>query len=256
MTLVGAYIPDYPDIPIEERRGFDNTDTNDKGILFEADVEQVVQGLCNRGLVQDWKKDIYEREIVISEYEGWVVYQFKDHKWSVIQQNTTIVRDAYFGIHHLKVLSDWLQTKCMYYLFSDTSNTLVYQIYNEGQLQERCYFNPNDTQEYQEVESALNDLVFTPQETVEGEFEELPALFQSKIRLIPLRHFDPWDYIDIWLAEQGAYVPTIRWGGIGRRLQPGERHTISIRNLLREKVRRMDYVTLTPDWEKAFTAER
>lgn len=256
MTSVGAYIADYPDIPIEERRGFDNTDTNDKGILFEADVEEVVQQLYNRGIIQDWKKDIYEREIVISEYKGWVIYQLKDHKWCVIQQNTSIVRDAYFDIHHVKVLSEWLRTKCMYYLFSDTSNTLVYLIFDKGQHQERCYFNPFETRDCEKADAALKDSVFTPQETVEGEFEELPTLFQSKIRPIPGRYFDPWDYIDIWLAEQGAYVPTIRWGGIGRRLQPGERHTISIRNLSRQKVRRMDYVTLTPDWEQAFTTER
>ncbi|MEL7241424.1 MAG: hypothetical protein AAF063_16525 [Cyanobacteria bacterium J06643_5] len=254
MTLVGAYIPDSPDISLGERRGFDNTDTNDKGILFQANVEQVVQELSKREILHEWKKDIYEREVIISEYFGWVIYQLKNHHWCVIQQNTSIIRDAYFEIHHAKVLSDWLQTKCIYYLFSDTSNTLVYQIYDKGQCQERCYFNPNDTREYQEVESALNDLVFTPQETLEGEFEELPVLFQSKIRLIPNKYFNPWDYIDIWLAEQGAYIPTIRWGA-NPRLRPGERHIISIRGLSRQQVR-MDYVTLNSGWKKAFTTEK
>lgn len=244
MNFAGGYLPFNDDVPIEGKKGFDNTDTNDKGILFKADVEQVVQELSNRGIVQDWKQDIYESEIVLANSQGWVVYQLKDHKWSVIQQNTGVIYDSYFEIHHVSMLSDWLQTKCLYYNFSDTSNTLVYQVYDKDRLLERCYFNPCERRDCQEAEAALNDSVFTPQETVEGEFEELPVLFQSKIRLIPTKHFDPWDYIDIWLAEQQAYVPSIQWGRSNKpNFQPGERVAISINHLPRQKVRRMDYVT-------------
>lgn len=256
MTLVGSYSPDDKEIAIEENRGFDNTDTNEKGMIIKADAEQLVQELSNRGIVQNWKQNIYESEITIAEAEGWVVYQLKDHKWSVIQQDTTIVRGAYFETSHVKVLSDWLQTKCMFYTFSDTAYTLVYQVYNSGNLLERCFFNTTSGTELAEMEVALSDKTFTQQETVEGEFDEAPFVFQSKLRPITTRFFDPEDCINLWLIKEEGYVPSIRWGGIGRRLQPGERHTISIRNLPLQKVRRMDYVTLTPGWEKTFTVQR
>ncbi|MUG92376.1 hypothetical protein F7734_07875 [Scytonema sp. UIC 10036] len=83
MKNFGRYIINQDGVSIEQRRGTENIDLNDYLVLVQSPIEQVGQAFIQMGLVDLWERDVYAREIELTNKRSFILFQFQRHPWTI-----------------------------------------------------------------------------------------------------------------------------------------------------------------------------
>jgi hypothetical protein len=183
LSKVAARIEARAQQPWESRRGRETIDYNNNVLLIRASVADVAQALADR--TERWEQDVVGREIVLGE-SGAFVFRLRGHAWTVVVPNVGAAWGwaLLTGItEQTRALSDLLKTRAIYYWVGDTSGTVGYMLYENGELLEK--FSGTDGG--------------SPDDT-----------FWSRLRNPKRRDLRKiWDFSHQFLVEQDAFEPGI-----------------------------------------------
>jgi hypothetical protein len=193
--------------PWETRRGVETIDYNNNLLLIRAPVDDVAQALADR--TERWERDVVGREIVLGQF-GAFVFRLRGHAWTVVIPEFRIELQGWallIGIsEQTRALSSLLSTRAIYYWVGDTSATVGYELYENGELLEKLSAteggSPDDT-------------------------------FSSRLRDLKRRDIrNIWRFTEQFLVEQDAFEPGVRFDYFidrteywrrRERYQPGDR---------------------------------
>src|SRR5215468_239252 len=164
--------------PWESMRGSWTTDYNNSLTLIRAPIDHVVDALANR--TERWERDVLGRDIVLGEQGGAFVFRLRGHTW------TEVVLEPLKPIWSLgeQALSRLLKTRVIPYSVSDTSGSIGYRLYENGELLEEL--------------SAL-----------EGVSDERANRFSSKLRDLRSRVHSVWVFQSNTAAICSRSVPSL-----------------------------------------------
>ncbi len=256
----------YHEIPVSQWRGIDSIDLNDHCVIVNAPIEEVSQALYQIRNANIWQKDVFEKEIEMTDI-CFIVFQFPGHSWTAIRdQNITVSYD----FNNLDVeliqqqwqnkvnekdangISEILQTKAIYFSCSDTADTICYEVFDCGEIVEEFYFCESpDFYGKDEKPAENNECVI-----VTNTFNFRSKLRYVNIEDIPLNEPDDEDYfaeepdLDInaftfvndFLKSLDAYIPA--WRG-GRFYKAGQRITLRVIGFDPEDIERMDFIAIS-----------
>jgi hypothetical protein len=125
--------------PWESRRGRQTIDYNNNLLLVRAPIDDVAQALADR--TERWERDVVGREIVLGQF-GAFVFRLRGHSWTVVVPE---VRPSEWQgwalltgiVEQTRALSGLLKTRAIYYWVGDTSGTVGYVLYENGELLEK-----------------------------------------------------------------------------------------------------------------------
>lgn len=196
---------------IEERYGLEDIDTIAEGLLVDAPVDQVAEILAQLGV--RWERDVDDQNI---QNPGLLVFQFRGHLWTgVLDASMTdkytpadtdtfnarferFVSNSWNWESHAQSLSQRLHTRTIYYWVDDSSFTIGYVYWDNGEMMERLEFDEEIWQDTHD--EALLD---APERTVE------PHLFESKFRQLTAAEIEnSYSFVEDFLYEQQAYAAT------------------------------------------------
>lgn len=174
-----------PETSIESCRGIESLDVNDAMLLVRAPVEQVAQAFSSLRHVDVWRRDAYERPVPGMAL-SFVVYQLRGHSWSVIWTLTEAPFMHGFDLPDAEALSRLLQTRAVLYTVSDTCCSIGYDLYEQGELVEKLFYEP-------------------------GSEEDLaPSEFYSRLRPVQAHDIeDSYNFVEAFMLEQDIYVPAL-----------------------------------------------
>src|SRR5262245_2881468 len=158
LNMVAARMAARPEPPWESRRGRQTIDYNNNLLLVRAPVDDVARALADR--TERWERNVVGREIVLGQF-GAFVFRLRGHSWTVVVPE---VRPEWQGwalligiTEQTRALSRLLRTRAIYYWVGDTSGTVGYELYENGELLEKLSAteggSPDDT-----FSSRLRDL--------------------------------------------------------------------------------------------------
>jgi len=170
--------------PWETRRGVETIDYNNNLLLIRAPVDDVAQALADR--TERWERDVVGREIVLGQF-GAFVFRLRGHAWTVVIPEFRTELQGWallIGIsEQTRALSSLLRTRAIYYWVGNTSATVGYELYENGELLEKLIAteggSPDDT-------------------------------FSSRLRNLKRQDIgNIWRFTDRFLVEQDAFEPGI-----------------------------------------------
>lgn len=219
-------------ISLQEVRGVDSYDTNLRIMLVKSSVESVAQAFVSMKEMNVWESNVHEREIEIRRNSTFVL-QLKGHDWSLIyglyssaeaidltglsiQEIEKIMYtplETQFNLLEADALriSELLHTCVIFYSASDTLGLTEYQIYKDGELEEKFYFQAGS-----------------------------PIEFQSKYKQIETRSIGSvFKFVDEAIREQDAYIPFLDSRG---NFSIGTRVFLQIDGLAADEIEQVDYI--------------
>jgi|RhiMethySRZTD1v2_1073278.scaffolds.fasta_scaffold107081_2 hypothetical protein len=138
LRMVAARIAARPEPPWESRRGVATIDYNNSLLLIRAPIDDVARALADR--TERWQRDVVGREIVLGEF-GAFVFRLQGHGWTVVVPEVRPELQGWAlltGIsEQTRTLSGFLKTRAIYYWVGDTSGTVGYELYEDGELLEQ-----------------------------------------------------------------------------------------------------------------------
>ena len=217
---------------LQEVRGVDSYDTNLRIILVKSSVESAAQAFVSLKGMNVWESNVHEREIEIRRNSTFIL-QFKGHPWSLISVpyssaeaidptglSSQEIEKIMFTPLKLKFdlleadalrISALLNTCVIFYSASDTLGLTEYQIYKDGELEEKFYFQAGS-----------------------------PVEFQSKYRQIETRSIkNVYKFVDEAIREQNAYIPFLDSSG---NFNIGTRVFLQVGGLASDEIEQVDYI--------------
>jgi hypothetical protein len=170
--------------PWENRRGQQTIDYNNNLLLIRASIDDVAHALADR--TERWERDVVGREIILGQF-GAFVFRLRGHSWTVVIPEVRPELQGWallIGIsEQTRALSGLLKTRAIYYRVGDTSATVGYELYENGELLEKLSAteggSPDDT-------------------------------FSSRLRDLNRRDIrNIWRFTDRFLVDQDAFEPGI-----------------------------------------------
>ncbi|NJL88466.1 MAG: hypothetical protein HC916_00710 [Coleofasciculaceae cyanobacterium SM2_1_6] len=222
--------PEETSLP--EVRGVDSYDTNLRIILVKSSVESVAQAFVSVKGMNVWESNVHEREIEIRRNSTFVL-QLKGHAWSLIYlpyssaeaiDPTRISTEEIEKIMYAPLepqfdlleadalrISALLHTFVIFYSASDTLGLTEYQIYKDGELEEKFYFQAGSSVE-----------------------------FQSRSRQIETRSIrSVFRFVDETIREQDAFIPSLDTRG---NFNVGTRLFLQVGGLASDEIEQVDYI--------------
>ena len=208
-------------------RGIETVDLNDDLVLVQAPTEQVAQALSQLRQVVYWKRDVYEREIVIQGH-GLIVFRLQGHPWTLIRELPIKKYNVLLEEKDAQSLSSLLGTKAMFYQVSDTASNIGYYLYNCGELMEKLFYTSECEEELDEEDE--------DEETNHGTYQ-----FQSQLRSIKVEKIkNPYSFIENFFWQQDVYIPALYTRMIFR---VGQRFSLQMKEINQpDELERMDYM--------------
>jgi len=147
-----------PERPWEIRRGVETIDYNNNLLLIRASIDDVARALADR--TDRWERDVVGREIVLGRF-GAFVFRLRGHAWTVVVLEARPELGGWALLIRIgeqtRALSNFLKTRAIYYWVGDTTCTVGYELYENGELLEKLSAteggSPDDT-----FSSRLRDL--------------------------------------------------------------------------------------------------
>ena len=255
----------YHEIPVSQWRGVDTIDLNDHCVIVKASVEEVSQALHQIRNANIWQKDVFEKEIEMTDI-CFIVFQFPGHSWTAIRnQNITVSYDFdnfdrevfrkqqqnRINEKDAKDISEILQTQAIDFGCSDTSCAVGYSVFDSGELVEEFnYCCDSDFIKKDEKTAENNECVI-----VSDNFN-----FRSKLRHIDINEIsqherddeddfddepeidiDEFKFVDDLLKSLDAYIPA--WRGINDS-GAGQRKILRVIGFDLEDIERMDFIAI------------
>ena len=140
----------------DKARGIETTDYNNSLVLLRASVEDVAQALAPHSTI--WERDVLEREIVLSK-TALFVFRLQGHTWTeiVYRGYTNPIQQA-LGQDWERSLSQRLDTQLISYNVSDTTNSIGYSFWQDGELLEEWTSGDGDSQFFSKLRTVtVND---------------------------------------------------------------------------------------------------
>jgi hypothetical protein len=215
---------------IEKKRGIENIDLTDNQLIVRENIEKVSKAFCKVRQAIDWKIDVYESEVQLSDL-CFIVYQFKKHSWTHIRIENCELSQKYLNREDAKLLSSILNTKAIYYSVCDNPINLNYHLYINGNSTEEFNF----CHSVDEIDERLEQ---EDDESLQNLFE-----FQSKLRQIQVGDiYDEFIFVDTFFQEQDAYMPS--FSSACESGKSGRKVTLKIAGFQPEDFERMDYIVV------------
>ncbi|MEO0839743.1 MAG: ankyrin repeat domain-containing protein [Cyanobacteria bacterium J06643_5] len=264
--LKDAGAKNYHEIPVSQWRGVDNIELNDHCVIVKASVEEVSQALYQIRNANIWQKDVFEKEIEMTDI-CFTVSKLSGHNWTAIRDENITVSYNFQNLDaelikqqwenqidekDAKAISELLQTQAIEFGCSDTSCSVGYTLFDCGQtVEEFNYCCDSDLITKDEKPAENNECVI-----VSDRFN-----FRSKLRHISIDeipqheandddYFDKESEIDIdefkfvndFIKSLDAYIPT--WGGSNHN-GAGKRKILRIIGFNSEDIERMDFIGIS-----------
>ncbi|WP_460201825.1 ankyrin repeat domain-containing protein [Scytonema sp. NUACC21] len=254
----------YHNTPILQRLGIDSSNLNDRYVLVQAPIDDVSRALSQIRNATIWCRDVFEREVILTDV-CFVVFRFFGHHWTLIhEENMTLSYHIGNGkqeileeqlqdmlkVEDAQALSKLLQTKAIYYGCNCTTNNSRYELFDKGECLEEFYYSCNENFADEKLVSSDECLI------AHKHFR-----FRSKLRYLSLgeivKHqstededfdkessvsIDSFKFVDDFFKSQNAYIPA--WGSHGWGNNAGRRVTLSVIGLDPEDVERMDFIAV------------
>ncbi|MEM1394776.1 MAG: ankyrin repeat domain-containing protein [Cyanobacteria bacterium P01_H01_bin.150] len=263
--LKNAGAKNYHEIPVSQWRGVDNIELNDHCVIVKASVEEVSQALYQIRKANIWQKDVYEKEIEMTDI-CFTVSKLSGHNWITIRdENITVSYDFknldteliaqqwqnHIGEKDAKVISELLQTQAIDFGCSDTSGAVGYTLFDCGETVEGfSYCCDSDLITKDEKPAEKNECVI-----VSDRFNFRSKLRKLNIDEIPQHEsndddyfdeepeidIDEFKFVDDFIKSLDAYIPT--WGGSNHN-GAGQRKILRIIGFDPEDIERMDFIAI------------
>ncbi len=215
-----------------EARGLDSYDTNLRIILVQSSVESVAQAFVSMKGMNVWESNVHEREIEIRR-DSTFVLRLKGHAYSLIYvpyssaeaiSPTGLSLQEIEKIMHAPLkpqfdlleadaprISELLHTGVIFYSASDTLGLTEYQIYKDGELEEKFCFQAGSSIEFQSKHKQI-------------EIGSIESVFK---------------FVDEAIREQDAYIP---WLDTRGNFNIGTRVFLQIGGLAPDEIEQVDYI--------------
>ncbi len=217
---------------LQEVRGVGSYDTNLRIMLVQSSVESVAQAFVSMKGMNVWESNVHEREIEIGR-DSTFVLRLKGHAWSLIYvpySSAEAIDPTGLSIQEIEKImytpleiqfdlleadvpriSGLLHTCVIFYSASDTLGLTEYQIYKDGVLEEKFFFQ-----------------------------EGSPVAFQSKYKQIETRSIkNVYKFVDEAIHEQDAYIPSLDTRG---NFNVGTRVLLQVGGLASDEIEQIDYI--------------
>jgi hypothetical protein len=229
-------------------------------VLVNASVEETAQALSTTRGMNVWEKNVYGQEIKIF-YESTFVIRFRGHSWSMIympfviasridenrrvgdlSKYRSLVRPPYITEpqqleelvkpkRHFTMLveqdalelSRLLHTRAIYYWENNTGQSIEYQMYGNGSLQERLFYEVGFPIQFQS-------------ELRQANFHRIRDI--RKIRDRDIRDRTAFSFIDEFLQQQDAYIPDL---AVAEHVV-NEDLVVEVKDLAPDDIERVDYL--------------
>ncbi len=120
---------------IETLRGVFDVDGNYNELYVLAPADKTAAALTELRGAKSWQKQVDDHGVTLTEH-GCFVIQFKGHRWSQVLD--PVWNRGYSG--EAEELSQTLNTRAIYFSYSDTAGAFEYNLYESGKLLERLAF--------------------------------------------------------------------------------------------------------------------
>ncbi|BAY82573.1 ankyrin [Calothrix parasitica NIES-267] len=264
--LKDAGARNYHEIPVSQWRGIDTIELNDHSVIVKASVEEVSEALYQIWNANIWQKDVFEKEIEITDI-CFIVFQFPGHSWTAIRgQNLTVLYDFNnlnvelikqqwqnpINEQNAKDTSKLLKTKAIDFGCNDTFGAVGYSVFDSGELvEEFSYCCNSDFSKKNEKPAEDNECVI-----VTNDFYFRSQLRHISIDEIPQHERDDDDYFDDepeidtdefkfvndFIKSLDAYIPT--WGGRNHN-GAGHKKVLRVIGFDPEDIERMDFIAIS-----------
>lgn len=199
---------------LEQKRGIETIDLNQFLVLVKAHIEPVAQAFSQARQADIWERDVYDRQIEITKGQGFIVFQFRGHPWTLISEINFVPYRTPLNNKDAQTLSRLLQSRAIYYRVSDTSGYIGYELYENG--------------------SSIEKL---------SSEEEIYLEFQSqRCQLKPEDIGNAYNFVYDFMLEQDVYIPAlfrvVNQQGYLRLKGP------ELENLVQNDFERLDYIAL------------
>lgn len=264
--LKDAGARNYHETPVSQWRGVDTIELNDHCVIVKASVEEVSQALYQIRNANIWQKDVFEKEIEMTDLCS-IVSKLSGHNWTAIRdENVTVSYNFqnldvelikqqwknHIGEKDAKAISEILQTQAIDFGCSDTSGSVGYTLFNCGELiEEFNYCCDSDFSKQNEKPAEKNECVI-----VTNDFYFRSKLRHISIDEIPQHEPDDEDYFDEEseididefkfvndsIKSLDAYIPT--WGGSNHN-GAGHKKVLRVIGFDPEDIERMDFIAIS-----------
>lgn len=162
---------------IETLRGLGNQHVSEVVIAVCAPIDEVAPALERARGGRQWSRKIFDDQGFFPGEEGYLVYQFRGHDWTLAQ--TALLDRRSLHATDARILSKQLGCDAALIEICEPAEVLRYALYREGRQVEEFRLLPNQKTVF---DSVLRDVAATERET-------------------------PLEFVDRSLAEWGLFVP-------------------------------------------------
>ena len=259
----------YHEFPLAKMRGIDGINCTNTIIAVQAEIDDVAQALCQIRKATIWEKDMFEKEVELTDI-CFRVFQYPGHSWTLIrEENVTVDYDPSnfqsgnftkqwankINQKDAQKLSEILPVKVIYFSSSKSADSVYYNLCESGESQEMfnyyCDLNLDN-----EPEAEANECVIMAEN----------YYFRSKLRQItvddiPKYQYEPesdldedeedyenesesideFKFVDDFIKSQDAYIPGFhrsRYDGAGQKI------ILEVIGYDPEDIERMDFVAV------------
>ncbi len=197
---------------LKQCRGLETPDINLLIILVKESVESSAGAYSSLKPINIWEKNTYNQEIAIHQ-ESTFVFKLQGHLWSIIYKPLLPLK-SFLLPEDAKALSTILNTDTIYYECIDTANIIHYQLFKNGILVEKLYY------------------------------ENGTAEFISQRRQIDVNKIRRYRFVNDFIQEQDTYIPMLicDYPRDEKKFIRGKRTILNFENLFPSEVARMDYL--------------
>jgi hypothetical protein len=176
-----------PEPPWESRRGLRNIDSNNDLVFIRAPMDDVAHALADR--TERWERDVLGREVVLNPQCAFV-FRLRGHSWTIIAPLFVPVPFGWALVgelrQHAPALSAMLKTRIIDFWVSDTTISIGYSLYENGELLEQLRATEDSGR---------------------------PGTFTSRLRALqPQNIGNIWEFTHQFLVAQDVLEPGINFG--------------------------------------------
>ncbi|MFG6094767.1 hypothetical protein SPB21_05930 [Leptothoe sp. ISB3NOV94-8A] len=226
------------DVSFEGFRGISCFESSYEITLVEASFQRTIDTLFEIINSRLHLRDCYNRTILPSSKNAFVVFKLVDHNWIYISE---LAPQIIFSALDLCRLSELGSCKVIHFENGSSDGTVNLSLFNSGILAEQLEFVGSKIRGYEgSADDNIDSLLDRLQQAGE------PIITDHYYRCINTKQeldsvqvvFDAAGMASASLKMQGAFAPCITWD----RLQTSQELKIAIKNLDDQKIQRLDYV--------------
>jgi hypothetical protein len=179
--LGGGPLRAPPRPPWEKRRGLLTTDYNNYLVFVRAPIDDLARAVADR--TERWERDVLGQDVILSQNSAFV-FRLRSHNWTIVAP------EPFTAALDEQLSSRGFNARVISYGVSDTTGSIAYSLYENGELLEQ--FN-----------------------ATEGDHgrPDSSSSFTSRLRALKLEKIpNIWAFTQQFLVEQDVLEPGVDFG--------------------------------------------